>query len=36
VSDQRTYSSGLIRDIELLEVLARPGAAAGLGVSRIA
>ncbi|WP_330229088.1 IclR family transcriptional regulator [Nocardia sp. NBC_00508] len=34
--DQRTYSSGLIRDIELLEVLARPDAAAGLGVSRIA
>ena len=29
--DQRTYSSGLIRDIALLEVLARPDAAAGLG-----
>ncbi|MEV4125705.1 IclR family transcriptional regulator [Nocardia sp. NPDC049707] len=36
MADQRTYGSGLIRDIELLEVLARPEAAAGLGVSRIA
>ncbi len=36
MADQRTYSSGLIRDVELLEVLARPEAAAGLGVSRIA
>lgn len=36
MADQRTYSSGLIRDVELLEVLARPDAAAGLGVSRIA
>jgi DNA-binding IclR family transcriptional regulator len=37
VSTQRTYGSGLIRDVELLEVLARPEAgAAGLGVSRIA
>jgi DNA-binding IclR family transcriptional regulator len=35
--DQRTYSSGLIRDLDLLEVLAKPeAAAAGLGVSRIA
>src|SRR4051812_3434961 len=37
MSTQRTYGSGLIRDVELLEVLARPEAgAAGLGVSRIA
>lgn len=36
-ASQRTYGSGLIRDIELLEVLAMPEAhAAGLGVSRIA
>lgn len=33
---QRTYGSGLVRDIELLEVLGRPEAAGGLGVSRIA
>ena len=37
MSLQRTYGSGLIRDIELLEVLATPEArVAGLGVSRIA
>ncbi|MGH3359794.1 MAG: IclR family transcriptional regulator [Nocardioidaceae bacterium] len=33
---QRTYGSGLVRDIEILEVLALPVAAAGLGVSRVA
>lgn len=37
MSNQRTYGSGLIRDVELLEVLAKPEArASGLGVSRIA
>lgn len=37
MSSQRTYGSGLVRDVELLEVLARPEAhAAGLGVTRIA
>jgi len=36
VADQRTYGSGLVRDVELLEVLARPDARDGLGVSRIA
>jgi len=37
MSNQRTYGSGLIRDVELLEVLAKPEArAGGLGVSRIA
>ena len=35
--NQRTYGSGLIRDVELLEVLAKQEAGAGgLGVSRIA
>lgn len=33
---QRTYGSGLVRDIEILEVLATPAAESGLGVSRIA
>lgn len=37
MSQQRTYGSGLVRDVALLEVLALPEAGAkGLGVSRIA
>lgn len=37
MAEQRTYGSGLIRDVELLEVLTRPEARdGGLGVSRVA
>lgn len=37
MANQRTYASGLVRDIDLLDVLADPEAAAGgLGVSAIA
>jgi DNA-binding IclR family transcriptional regulator len=37
MSNHRTYGSGLIRDVVVLEVLAKPEArAGGLGVSRIA
>ncbi|WP_020658670.1 IclR family transcriptional regulator [Amycolatopsis benzoatilytica] len=36
MTNQRTYGSGLVRDVDLLEVLARPEARGGLGVSRIA
>ncbi|MER6899364.1 helix-turn-helix domain-containing protein, partial [Amycolatopsis sp. NPDC000740] len=36
MANQRTYGSGLVRDVDLLEVLALPEARDGLGVSRVA
>ncbi|ATY11682.1 IclR family transcriptional regulator [Amycolatopsis sp. AA4] len=36
MANQRTYGSGLVRDVDLLEALALPEARDGLGVSRVA